>query len=82
MNKQELLAGKVFKFDNEEFQVAIKNDDIRSAEVRFEEPFGCFHKEFKIEFNGALIHMSKTFKSFEKRLNKLINDWHLKEVEL
>jgi len=37
-----------------------------------------FGENFKIWFNGELLHSSKTLKSFEKRLNILIEKWNLK----
>jgi hypothetical protein len=73
--KNDLLKGIRFELSNEQFQEAIKNDDIRSTEIWFDK--GTI-PGFKIWFNGKTIHISKTFASFEKRLNKLINDWNLK----
>ncbi len=79
MNKQELLTGKEFTFSNEEHQNNIKSDDIRNAIVWFDFS-GGWYGGFKIEFNGMLLHKSQTFTSMQTRLNKLIKDWNLKEI--
>lgn len=84
MTKQELLNGEKFFFNNELHQIEIEDDDIRQAKVWHDGNDSCLPSwghGFKIFFNGKLIHSSKTFKSLEKRLNKLINDWHLIESE-
>ena len=79
MTKNDLLNGKRFMLDNEEYQAMIENDDIRSAEIYHEDPPGSsWATGFKIWFNGKLIHSSKTFPAFKKRLEKLIYDWNLK----
>gem|GEM_PF-1448054 len=73
--KREMLNGNHLEFSNEKFQETIQKDDIRIAEIWFEPrtPF----VGYKILFNGKIIHSSKTFESFEKRLNKLVYDWKL-----
>jgi len=73
------MNGKVFFFNNQDFQEGIENDDIREATVFFEEHKQSWATGFKIVFNGALLHSSKTFASMEKRLNKLITKWNLIE---
>lgn len=73
LTQKALKEGKNFIFDNEAFQTSIKCDDIRSAEIGFSPKLD----KFWIEFNGKLIHTSKTFKSLMNRLNKLIKDWNL-----
>lgn len=45
----------------------IDKDDLRTAEVSFEE----YKSLYRIWFNGSLIHSCKTFKSVITRLNKL-----------
>ena len=74
--KQELINGKHFHFSNENHCINTESDDIRGAECWFN-PVSGWLGGFKIEFNGELIHSSKTFTAFKKRLDKLISDWHL-----
>jgi len=38
MTKNDLLNGKRFMLDNEEYQAMIENDDIRSAEITMKIP--------------------------------------------
>ena len=82
LTEKALKEGKAFVFDNEEFQTAIKNDDIRSAEVSFHKAEHGFPDRFHVWFNGKLIHSAKTFKATQKRLNVLIDKWNLKLIEV
>lgn len=75
----ELLNGEVFHFSNEQYQESICNDDIRNAEVFFTNKHTI--SGYKIYFNGALIHSSKTYLSMINRLELLVNDWHLIHTE-
>lgn len=78
MTQLELKKGTRFLFDNERHQTSIGKDDIRCAEVFFEESkTQSWVTGFKIMFNGALIHSSKTFWPLKKRLDRLVNDWEL-----
>ena len=77
INKNQLLNGRIFHFSNEEFQESIQGDDVRNAEVYFD----TRRDEFKILFNGAMIHSSKTFESLMKRMDMLISDWNLTFVK-
>lgn len=79
MTQKELKEGKKFFFTNERHQELIGGDDIRGATVLFHKPWNI--PSFTIWFNGAIIHSSKTFKSCENRLNKLIEKWHLEPTE-
>ena len=65
---------------NEIFQQEKGQYDIRMATLEFRDDLPSWANGFKITFNGELLHSSKTFKSFEKRLNKLIDKWDLKEL--
>jgi len=76
MNKQDLINGEEFFFNNEAFQIWIQGDDIREARVSFN------GKYFYIWFNGKFIHSSKTFKSMANRLEKLRAKWGLEAGEL
>jgi len=76
MNKQDLINGEEFFFNNEAFQIWKQGDDIREAKVSFN------GKEFTIWFNGKFIHISKTFKSMANRLEKLRAKWGLEAGEL
>lgn len=79
--KQRLINNReVISFDNEQHCIRTKTDDIRTAEI-WHDARGTF-TGFKIWFNGEIIHSSKTFPSFEKRLNQLIEKWGLKEVNI
>jgi hypothetical protein len=78
--KNRLKEGFVITLTNESFQERIGDDDVRFAEIRQRQNHS-WANGFIIEFNGKNIHHSKTFNSFEKRLNKLIEKWNLEEVE-
>lgn len=74
--KNRLLFGEHIFLDNEEHCINVQSDDFRGAECYYEKTLRGL-TGYVIWFNGALIHSSKTFASFEKRLNKLIDKWHL-----
>ncbi|MGH2622236.1 MAG: hypothetical protein ACRDE7_01080 [Sphingobacterium sp.] len=69
MTQQELKQGQTFEFTND--------IECVTAEVEFSKTHSG-SKEFKIWFNGAIVHMSKTFKPVTKKLDQLIKDWDLK----
>jgi hypothetical protein len=71
MTQKELIEGKVFHFSNESFCEENLIDDVRAGFISFDNRF-----KFSIHFNGACIHISKTFKSAEKRLETLMLKWH------
>jgi hypothetical protein len=77
--KKRLKYGYVITLSNESFQESVGQDDVRIAELRQRQNHS-WANGFIIEFNGEIIHHSKTFNSFEKRLNKLIEKWNLEEV--
>jgi hypothetical protein len=77
--KQRLTTGEIIRLNNEEHQFSIGDDDVRCARLHFEEHSPSWANGWHIWFNGELIHNSKTFKSFEKRLTKLIEKWSLLE---
>ncbi len=79
--QQRLKQGERLMLSNELHQASIGDDDIRFAHLEFTDDCPIFPNEFKITFNGMLIHSSKTFKSFEKRLNTLIDKWTLGNIE-
>lgn len=82
MTQKELKSGKRFIFSNEKYQTSTQNDDIRTAEVYWEEiPNHSWATGFKIFFNGSLIHSSKTFKSCQNKLNSLIKTWNLEIIK-
>ena len=68
-----LLAGHIITFDNPEFHEV-------EIVVEFRHDLPEWANGFKITMNGALIHSSKGFASFEKKLLKLINEWDLVEM--
>lgn len=82
--KERLHSGEHVYFNNEEHQIYIGEDDIREADVWYvnEKGMRSWQNGYYIFFNGEMIHYSKTFKSLEKRLNKLIEDWTLTEGQL
>lgn len=84
MTKQDLLNEQRFSFSNEEFQESNGEDDIRIATCFFIDHGlrNSWATGFKIEFNGQLVHSSKTFDSMQNKLNKLIGKWHLKLTEI
>jgi len=77
----ELLNGEVFHFSNEQYQESICNDDVRNAEVFYHNSKYQLGRGYKIYFNGALIHFSKTYLPMISRLATLVNDWHLIHTE-
>lgn len=81
--KKRLLSGETVTFSNEEYQLGLKTDDpnLRGGKVFYKES-PSWVQGYKIWFNGALIHHCKTWKSFERRLNILIEKWNLKEGSL
>lgn len=70
--KTQLLNEERFIFTNEE--------EGHEAECFARKFFGT-EKQFAIIFNCELIHTSKTFKSFEKKLNQLKEKWNLELSE-
>jgi hypothetical protein len=78
--RKKLLNGEVISMSNEEYQTSIGRDDIRTAELLYKK---CLDSNmyFMIRFDGIYIHMSKTFKPFEKRLKQLVEKWNLKEIK-
>lgn len=79
--ERDLRNGKVIILSNENFQNSILNDDIREASLRYDDGEGhSWTKGFNIQFNGVLLHSSKTFIPMEKRLNTLINKWNLEVI--
>ena len=72
----ETLEEKLKSFD----KVIFKNEGESLEAECFFDNSNNWTRGFKIWFNGKLIHSTKTFKPLEKRLNKLIEKWDLKEV--
>jgi len=70
--EKELKNGQDFTFDNEKWCEENFTDDIRSGLITWNDRFN----NFAIHFNGACVHVSKTFKSAKKRLDKLMSDWN------
>ncbi len=81
LDKEKLLQGTNYVFSNENYQVLIGSDDIRTADVHYHsEDKAQWRNGYYIWFNGALIAMYKTYKPMINRLNKLIDKWHLELV--
>jgi len=78
--KRRLLNGEEVVLSNENFQSRIGEDDIRMAYLEFRDDVPSWAIGFNILFNGELLHTSKTFKSFDNRLKKLVQKWNLEEV--
>ncbi len=76
--KKRLKNGEIILLTNEEFQTSIGDDDVRVARLNFKDGLPSWANGWTIEFNGELLHHSKTFKSFENRLKKLVEKWNLK----
>lgn len=63
-----LRRGTVYEFATQ--------DGYRTAEV------DCSSRgDYRIYFNGKFIHVSKTFKSLERRLKVLVDTWNLEQVD-
>lgn len=67
--KNRLLDGEVIEFDSE----------LSTAEVSFDN--SSWSNGFKIMLNASLVHSSKTFKSMETKLNKIISTFELEEIK-
>ena len=80
IEKKDLLNGTHYYFDNESYQENIENDDIRGAEVHYLQ-HGSVNR-FVIWFNGGIIYSCETFPPLVKRLDKLINKWHLELTDI
>jgi hypothetical protein len=78
--KKQLIEGFRFYYTNENYCVENESDDIRGAEVHYT-PGSFWYSGFKIYFNGCTHHMSKTYPSMQKKLNALIEKWHLELVK-
>ena len=63
--KNRLKKEFVITLSNERFQESIGNDDIRIAELRQIQDHS-WANGFTIEFNGEVLHSSKTFALFRK----------------
>ena len=81
MKLQELKSGESFFFNNELWCEGNESDDFRQAKVYFKDHGPLWSRGFYLWFNGALLHTSKTFKSLENRLSKLVLKWNLEECE-
>ena len=68
MNEKDLKNGQDFHFENEELEC---------GSITWNDRF----KNFAIEFNGKCIHTSKTFKTAEKRLEKLMSEFNCEFTE-
>lgn len=64
VSETELRYGSIYEFTTP--------DGSRTAEIDYSE-----RGEFRIWFNGQYLHISKTFKSMEKRLEILVAKWEL-----
>jgi hypothetical protein len=79
--EQQLRNGEHINFDNEKFCEQNQLDDFRNALCTFRnENNNTWANGFSIRFNGKCIHLSKTFKSFENKLNKLKAKWNLDQT--
>lgn len=83
MTEKELRSGTTFEFDNEEFNTEHQRDDLRTADVWFEDGTDMpnWAVGFKILFNGKLIHSTKTFSPMKRKLGILCEKWNLKLKE-
>ena len=73
-----LLNGTAFHFSNEQYQNSIGSDDIREAKVYYrQDKYASWINGYKLWFNGSLIWTCKNYIPMIKRLNELINTWHL-----
>jgi hypothetical protein len=68
--KNRLLEGEVVEFHSE----------TGTLEVSFNDSVRTWDSGFKIVLNAKLVHSSKTFKSMETKLNKLISTFELEEI--
>jgi len=80
--KKELIEGKTITFDNDQDCIDRQHDDFREANLFFiKDHRNSWANGFKIEFNGALVHHTKTFPPFIRKLKELINTWNLERVK-
>lgn len=72
MNKQDLVNGAEFTFNNERWCMENESDQIVEAECSFNS-----RGRFIIWFKGAIVSATKTFKAMENKLNKLKATYNL-----
>ena len=77
MTQKELLNGKEFHFNNEQWCEDNLSDDVRGGFIHFNDRFNVF----AIHFNGKCIQAVKTFQPAKKRLEKLFKVWNLQFVD-
>jgi len=82
IKERRLREGQRIYFDNSAFIESIESDELRGAEVWHESGLPGWANGYKIQFNGELIHSSKTFKSLMSRLQKLADKWNLEIIEV
>jgi len=68
--KKRLLEGEVVELHSE----------TSAAEVFFDDSVHTWNNGFKIVLNCKVIHSSKTFKSMQNKLNKVISTFELEEI--
>jgi len=79
--KQRLIEGETITFDSEKFCAETQSDDLRIAECTFiSQSKTSLLDGFQIMFSGKLF-IFKTFGAFEKKLNKLKQDFSLELSE-
>ena len=82
LDEKALKAGRKLRFDNEDWCIENHKDEIRGGKIWFDGPnsnMPDWAQGFKIFFNGKLIHSSKTFKSLQRRFDRLVLKWNLTE---
>ena len=75
MEKQ-LKSGTILDFDNSLWCELNQSEDIMFGHIQWDNTFG-----FGIFFNGKCIHSSKTFKSMNNRLIKLMDKWRCEFIK-
>lgn len=70
LNKKAIEEGQAFFFETKD------KEDLRVAEIGFDD-----RDQFVIFFNGACIHISRTFKSLQNRFDKLNTKWDLEPAK-
>lgn len=66
LSENEMRYGSIYEYTTP--------DGSRTATLDYSE-----RGDFRIYFNGTFLHLSKTFKSFEKRFIELANKWELED---
>ena len=82
--KKRLTFGETIIFTNERLLEKTGGDHLNGADCWYLDDMDTpnWSVGFKITFNGQLVHSTKTFPPFQRKLNELIERYTLAETKL